>query len=183
MKFAFNISGAGEIEDMLAQLPATSMNRVAVPAMRAGGKIIRDEARRLAPKGDRESLGGKNRPGQLRRAIKLVVRRTRQKNVRRVVVLVSSIEAGINPHWIEYGTAPIRKAKGGFLYFQIGGKLIRKKSVRGVSKRPFMRPAADNNASRVRDTIAAELGPAIRREAERLARRQAARVASQGSRP
>jgi hypothetical protein len=91
---------------------------------------------------------------------------------------VTNAQAGINPHWIEYGTAPVRRpARGEFLYFVIDGKLMRKRSVRGVTARPFMRPAADAGFRSALRVIIDSFGPALEREAVRLAGR-----ASRGTR-
>lgn len=174
MRIDFKIEGLDELDNMLKELPAAMAGRIGQRALRRGARVILLEARRLAPKGNRASLGGKNKPGQLLRAIKILNRRTRDRSRRLVVVGVSSKDAGVNPHWLEYGTAPIRRAKGdGFLYFQIDGKLIRKRTVAGVTARPFMRPAADSAHAAAVAAIAESIGPETEREAARLARRGA----------
>lgn len=174
MQMTFSVDGLAELDNMLQELPAAVAGRIGSRALREGAKVILAEARRHVPIGNRVSLGGENQPGQLLRAIKIVSRRVKAKNRRVVMVTVSSRESGINPHWIEFGTAPIRRAKGdGFLYFTINGKLIRKKWVVGVTAKPFMRPAVDTAAQQAIAAIAQSIGPETEKEAARLAKKGA----------
>ena len=159
MRLSIDISGARELDNMLKQLPVNIAKRAAGNALRAGGRVIRDEARRQAP---RES-------GKLAKAIKVVTGRSTRADRRRVLVIVTNKDAGVNPHWIEYGTVAQRVAKsGGFLYFVVDGKLIRKRVVAGIKAKPFMRPAADSKVSQAVAVIGSSLGAAIEKEALKL---------------
>jgi HK97 gp10 family phage protein len=162
MKLSIDIGNARQFDEMLKQLPANIARRAAGNALRAGARVIRDEARRQVP---RES-------GKLAKAIKVITGRSTRLDRRRVLVIVTNKDAGINPHWIEYGTVAQRVAKsGGYLTFVIDGKFIRKKSVAGVRAKPFMRPAADAKVGQAVDVIGSVLGEAIEKEATKLGRR------------
>lgn len=187
MKLQLEIKGAKELDDMLRQLPATVSRRAAVDALRAGARVIRDEARRLAPVGPdgitrkldyADAQGGVTAAGSggLRRAIRVRTDTFRGGTLRRVVVVVSNKGAGINPHWIEYGTAATRVAKRkGYMTFVIDGRLIRKREVAGIRERPFMRPAAARKFEEAVKVIGERLGHAIEVEAVRLGKRFGAR--------
>ncbi len=176
MKFSWKLEGFDAVDDLFKELPELTRGNSAANALRGGARVIRDEARRRAPVGDRPSLGGKSQPGQLRRAIKVVTPKEQEAGERHVLVQVTNRDAGVNPHWIEYGTGPrIAKSPDGYLYFTIGSRLIRKKAVAGVSPQPFMRPAADVKAREAIEVIGRMLGPAIEKDAARIARRRGRR--------
>ena len=159
MKLTIDITGAKQLDEMLKQLPTAISRRAAGNALRAGGRVIRDEARRQVPR----------QSGKLAKAIKVITGRSTRRDTRRVLVIVSQRDAGINPSWIEYGTVAQRVAKsGGFLYFVIDGKLIRKRAVAGIQAKPFMRPAADSKVSEAVGVIGSSLGAAIEKEALKL---------------
>ena len=84
----FEIQGAKEFDDLLQQLPAAVQRRVAGNALRAGGRIARDAAKRLAPVGDpsesvadygvgsrARALTERGRGGRLRRSIRVITAR------------------------------------------------------------------------------------------------------------
>lgn len=174
MKFSHKITGLDEVENMLKELPAAAAGNVGRRALRRGCREILVEARRHVPVGDRVSLGGANQPGQLLRAIKITEPSENAKGERVMSVVVTNEDAGINPYWVEFGTAPIRKAKGdGYLYFTINGKLIRKKQVAGVKAKPFMRPAADIAGPKAIKAITESLPVELVKEAEKLAKKGA----------
>ena len=111
MKLSIDISGARELDEMLKQLPPNIARRAAGNALRAGARVIRDQAKVNAPVGPQATLDGANQPGQLRRSIKVITGKSSQANRRRVLVIVTNKDAGINPHWIEYGTVANRIRK------------------------------------------------------------------------
>lgn len=178
MRIEMTVKGARELDNMLRQLPVSASRKSAGAALRAGAKVIRDEARRLAPVGPpgftrkADYAGTAAGSGGLRRAITVKTDRFEGGRRRRVVVVVSAKRAGINPHWIEYGTASQRLAKrGGYMTFVIDGRFVRKKAVAGVKARAFMRGAADTKWSEAVLTIGAVLGRAVELEAAQLGTR------------
>ena len=185
MQMKLEITGTKEFDDLLQQLPAAVQQRAAGTALRAGGRIARDAAKRYAPIGDpsesvadygvgsrARALSERGRGGRLRRSIRVITARNRKRNTTEVIVITSQREAGINPHWIEFGTGPrMAKNADGLLTFVVDGKLIRKRSVAGVAAQPFMRPAFDTNVGSITAAIEQALGAGIEREAKRLAGR------------
>lgn len=174
MKVDYKITGLAEVENMLKELPAAAAGNLGRRALRRGAKVILAEARRHVPVGDRVSLKGANQPGQLLRAIKITEPSENAKGVRVMSVEVSNADAGINPYWVEYGTGPrMAKSPDGFLYFTINGRLIRKKAVKGVPAKPFMRPAADIAGPKAIRAITESLPVELVKEAEKLAKKGA----------
>lgn len=183
MRIEMNVKGAKELDDMLRQLPASVSRKSAGTALREGAKVLRDEARRLAPVGPAgyerklnyaDAAGGKTNVGSgvLRRAISIKTDRFEGGRRRRVVVVVSAKRAGINPHWLEYGTVSQRVAKsGGYMTFVIDGRFVRKKAVAGVKGRAFMRGAADTKWREAVQVIGIALGRAVELEAYNLGTR------------
>jgi HK97 gp10 family phage protein len=181
MKLTFKITGARELNSMLQQLPPYVARQVAGNALRAGARVIQADAKRRAPVGPDYEFRFKDyaepavqtkgaTPGQLRNAIRVRTDPFKGGTIRKVVVVVSNKRAGINPHWIEYGTAATRTAKtpGGLMTFVIDGKLIRKRSVKGIKADPFMRPAADTQWQEAVNVIGREIGKGIESAAIRL---------------
>lgn len=166
MKFDFEIQGARELDDVLKQLPPAVSRRVAANALRAAGRVIRDEAQSIVRRIAYQT-------GDLMRSIRVMtVRAERGGEERAVRVAVAGKELPL-AHLVEFGTVPIRRSpKGGFMYFMINGRLIRKKEVRGVGKRPFLRPAADAKAREVITILGQMLGDGVVKEALKLKRRR-----------
>lgn len=164
MELKSQIIGADQIDAILRQLPATVARRVAGNALRSGARIIRDKAKQNVPV----------QTGDLKKAIRVLTGRGRNAENRIVHVGVFGKESPL-AHIVEFGTTPVRKAKkaGGYMYFVIDGKLMRKKEVRGVKARPFLRPAADAMAREVIDAIGAEIAASIEREGARARTRLA----------
>jgi HK97 gp10 family phage protein len=182
MQMNLDIKGAAELAAMLQQLGPRVTRLEVVNALREGARIIRDEAKRRAPVGpeqftrfrdyDEVTGGRRNVSGQLRSAIKVKTDAYKGGTKRRVVVVVSQKSAGINPHWVEFGTTSQRVAKrGGLMTFVIDGRLIRKKVVAGVRARPFMRPAADAKFAEAVRAIGERLGAGIEKQAQALGKR------------
>lgn len=103
----------------------------------AGARIIRDEAKALAPKGD---------TGRLKRSIKAKRGKRRGKLFS---VAFCAVDFKIAPHapFVEYGTGP-RKLKSG-------------KSVGQMPATPFFRPAIDTKKGEVAQVVNAGLARLI----------------------
>lgn len=179
MQMAMNIEGAEELNAILRQLPEHVARRASIGALRAGAKVIQEDAKRRAPVGPEAftktkdyatEARRKSKYGSLRDAIRIKADKYRGGTTRSVVVVVSNKGAGINPHWIEYGTTSTRMAKnGGLMTFVIDGRLIRKRVVAGVRAQPFMRPAADTRAREAIQIIGEYLGREVEKECKRIA--------------
>lgn len=141
----FNVRGLKELEQALDELPANMEKNIARGAVRAGGVVFRDEARRLVPV---ES-------GALRDSIRVVARRSRGG---RVLVNVVAGRSGKDQPWyarfVEFGTAPHRidpLGKGALL---IGSVFAEKAYHPGAAAKPFMRPAFDTKARQAVEAVA-----------------------------
>lgn len=130
----FKVKGLAELERALDALPARMEKNVARGALRAGGAVFREEARRLAPV----------KSGALQKSIRVVSARMRQGMLRLNIVAGRS---GKDQPWyaklVEFGTPPhkITAAFGSAL--AIAGKLVASVQHPGAAPKPFMRPAFD----------------------------------------
>jgi HK97 gp10 family phage protein len=129
------IKGLAELHKLLQELPAKVEANVMRGGLRAAGKVIEEEAKRLAPV-DR---------GDLRDSIRASVRIQRRKGL-----VEGTVKAGGKKAWyarlVEFGTAAhlIRPKNRKSLFF---AALAREEvSHPGAQKKPFMRPAFDSKA-------------------------------------
>lgn len=125
------VKALGQDFERLKRVATTSETR---RAFRAGSGVVRDEARRQAPRG--RTKDGADQPGQLRRAItSFLGRRTRNGedvvSFARVNVLKGRIRAP-HGHLVEFGTGERRPKTARFMTFRYGGKVIRARKVRGM---------------------------------------------------
>lgn len=128
----FEVTGLKELEQNLKRLPLRLQEKALVSAVRSSAGVIRDEARRLCPKGT----------GRLAKSI--VVKRVRKAGTSVNYQIGSKLFTGL---FVEFGTAP-HVIKGKKL-----GKVLRLGRWRnvyalevkhpGASAKPFLRPAFD----------------------------------------
>lgn len=182
MELKANIVGAKELDELLRQLPPRVARQAAGNALRAGARIIRDEVRK-DPKIRRQAIyavPGGAFPGRkstterpkLMDSVRVITGQGRNAE-NRIVHVGFFGKASPLAHIIEFGTIPVRTAKkaGGYLYFYINGKLLRKKQVRGVTGRAPLRRAAEARANDVVKKIGEVLAKSIERIGERARRR------------
>lgn len=147
------VKGLADLQAALDQLPAKLEANVMRGALRAGAKVIQDEARRLAPvappnEENRRLYGGYE--GLLRDSIRISVRLKRG-------TVVASVRAGAKlkgggdsyyARWVEYGTAAhaIHATGNRGALLIAGGKVITSVMHPGAKPRPFLRPAMDGKA-------------------------------------
>lgn len=145
------IKGGPELQAFLSQLPPKLVKNVARGAMRAGAKVIQDEARVLVPQ----------KSGQLRKAIKVSTNVDAGVVTSKVKLRGKHSFLGV---MVEYGTAAhfisVKKPK------KIGKPVKRSLVIDGhfvgptvwhpgTARRPFMRPALDTKASQAINAIGA----------------------------
>ena len=148
------IKGLKELGEALQTLPVKLERNVMRSAMRAGMKIIMDEARANVPA----------RTGALRDSFKISTRVTRGTVTAKVSVGDRKAFYG---RFVEFGTAAhvIRAKNRGQLLFFAGG-FYRSVNHPGATPRPFMRPAFDSKhpqalqafANKVRDVLRTKHG-------------------------
>lgn len=141
-----NLKGGKELQEFLNQLPVKLENNVMKSALRAGARVIADEAKVLVPVGD---------SGKLRESIRVSVRSRKGR-------VSASAKAGNKEafyyNWIEYGTAAheIRPKNGKSLFFSgLFSELI---DHPGARAKAFMRPAFDNKASEAIQAVGRMIG-------------------------
>lgn len=157
MNDSFEAQGMKALEAALDQLPVNIERNIARGAVRAGGAVFRDEARRLAPV----------LSGALQKSIRVVARRG---SPGRVLVNVVAGRNGKGQPWyarfVEFGTAPhVEKPVLGKALL-IGNKTFAQEVQHpGAAPKPFMRPAFDTKA---REAVQA-VGDYIRMRLDKLA--------------
>lgn len=124
-------------------------------AVNAGASIVKHAALRLVPVGrpsNRKPRKHKSGPGQLRRAIRIILSRVRKPNRAAAAVGVRSTDAFYAP-FVHQGHRIVRKRKG-----------QRARPVGFVRGRPFLVQALDSNEDRVSQAF----GNVIMAELEKL---------------
>jgi HK97 gp10 family phage protein len=153
---AVGVSGLAELDALLKKLPAVVEFNVMRGALRAGQKVIMDEAKALVPVDQ----------GDLRDSIRISYRARSKKFGWTRMHLIAGNKKAYNAHWIEYGTASFYTGRGrtvGKPYIikakdsqgkelknkqkraalRIGSKLVGQVIHPGIKPQPFMRPAFD----------------------------------------
>jgi HK97 gp10 family phage protein len=151
-----NIAGLAELDALLKQLPAKIESNIMRGALRAGQKVILDEAKARVPVDQ----------GHLKNSIRIAYRAKSSKFGWVRMHLVAGSKKAYNAHWVEYGTAShytgtgktvgkpyIIKAKDGQgkelknklkrHALRIGAKMVGQVTHPGIKPQPFMRPAFD----------------------------------------
>lgn len=130
-----HIIGAKELSEALAMLPANIERNIMRGALRAGAKVIFDDAKQNAPVQD----------GDLKQSLRVSTNRKKGE-------VSASVKAGNKKAWyyhfVEFGTQPhmIKATNAKYLRFMAkDGTAVRTKEVHhtGALEKPFMRPAFD----------------------------------------
>jgi HK97 gp10 family phage protein len=146
MSDMLHLKGFEELERGLNALPAAIASKIARQSMLKGARVIQREAKLRAPvriEGGvrRFKKGGKGRlPGYLRASI---VARLKRVPGAGITYAIGWTKLAFYGAFIEFGT-------------------------RRQAARPFLRPAADSKFAEAVQTIGADLGPKIEREARKL---------------
>lgn len=145
------VKGLADLQRALDQLPAKIEANIMRGALRAGAKVILEDAKRrvpvAAPNEENARLYG-GREGVLRDSLRVT---TGSRNGK----LTASIKAGgkakgggdaYYAQWVEYGTKPhlIKAGPGKFL--PLGNGFLKQVQHPGARKNPFMRLALDQSA-------------------------------------
>jgi HK97 gp10 family phage protein len=142
----FSIAGIPEVQKAFRELPNTLAKKVIRQALRAGMKVIKNEAVKLAPKKSRKSKKTKNlkRTGALRKAIK-VRAVVRKRNVIGIDLKVGDgdfLGKTFYAAFVEFGTSR-------------------------MPAHPFMRPAFESKKSEASAIIKQLILEGIEREAKK----------------
>ena len=154
MEQDLNISGLKELNAFLAQLPVKLRRNVVRGALRAGIKLIYQDARTNCPVGQPSATGRRRYKlyeGALRDSIRISVK-AKGSYVRASVLVGGKVKkTGVDvfyAHLIEFtgaGAHEIVARKYGSLF--IGGLFRKAAHHPGISPHPFLRPAFDKNQS------------------------------------
>ena len=152
MASTVNVTGLAELKQFLDTLAPRIQMNIARSALRAGAKVIADEARLICPDGPASDEGVKlygGHPGALRDSIRTG---SRSKNG----VAIGYVKAGgkskgvdvFYAHMVEFGTAAhgIGLKYGGLKKIAFGGKVFNSVWHPGMTPKPFLRPAFDAKA-------------------------------------
>lgn len=156
MKLVVSFQGGAEIDAMLRDWPAKVSRRLATPAVRAGARVIADEAKRQAPV----------ETGALRKAIKVRMVKSRRRTERRLKVSIAGPEGALW-HLIEFGTEPhvIKAVRKKLL--SSGSKIYGVKVDHpGIRPQPFLRQAADSKMTEALEAMLARLRERVLGEAK-----------------
>lgn len=167
------VKGLAELHRALQGLPAKIEANVMRGALRAGGNVIKAEAKSLAPVGDPYVTRNKSgdatlhRGGSLRDSIRVSARMSRKLGQ-----VSATVKAGGKIAWyahlVEFGTAAhvIKPKNRKSLFFAgLNRELINHP---GAKKNPFMRLAFDRKARSAIDAIAAYIKNRLPKELGKL---------------
>jgi len=144
---SLKITGIDELQKALRALPEKIAARAVVNALRAGARVVRDEAKRLVPEG---------KTGELKRGIKVrTVRKANRRAEGAIITVTVEGPAAWRAHLTEFGSAGGVVKSGAF-----AGAVIPPRPAQ-----PFLRPAARNKAGAATAKIKAALAKSIEKEA------------------
>lgn len=143
------IEGLADLQALLDALPAKIEGRIVRGALRAGAKVVADEAKRRCPVGTDVPKG--ETPGSLRDSIHVSMR---SKQGRITATIKAGGEKAYYAHMVEYGTARhwIKPRNRKSLF--IAGLFKEAIEHPGAKKHPFMRPAIDSKAVEALQAVA-----------------------------
>ncbi len=164
-----HIKGLDELKKKLAELPLKIEQNIVRGALRAGAKVIAEEAKRLCPVGTEDG-------GALRDSIRVSAQRTEKGKVKVAVKAGGGKGAGKGKakdqvyyaHMVEFGTAAhFIKPKTSKSLFLAG---LFKEGVNhpGAKAKPFMRPAMDGRAQDALQAVANYIAQRLPKEIEKL---------------
>jgi HK97 gp10 family phage protein len=143
------VKGLADLQRALDQLPEKIEKNIMRGALRAGAKLLLEDARALCPMGPPSGENARiygGREGLLRDSIRVKTRSKRGRVTAAVVAGGKDKKGGgaYYAHFVEYGTTPhVIKARAGKL-LAIG---VSKVNHPGARAKPFMRPALDKNVA------------------------------------
>ena len=142
------VKGLAALQAALDQLPAKIEANIMRGALRAGAKVMLDEAKRLAPvsepSAENQRLYG-GRVGLLRDSIRIKTKLKRGQVTASVVAGGKTKDGGqpFYARFVEYGTAAHVIMAGPGKYLPLGNGYLKSVQHPGARPQPFMRPALD----------------------------------------
>lgn len=154
-----NISGLRELQDALKELPERVARNALSQAVNAGARVIREEARRMAPVYTGPVSQGHPPPGTLKKAI-----------IQKGIAELSSL----------FAQTVFVAVRHGKKYRKVGKKEINRDAyywrfvefgTANMSAHPFMRPAFEAKKQEAVDAIKDRLALRIEEEAQKLGKK------------
>jgi HK97 gp10 family phage protein len=139
------IKGGKEVGEFLKTLPAKIRRNVIRSALRAGAKVIADEAKANAPVQD----------GDLRRSIRVS---TRVKGDKASASAKVGNKKVWYSHFVEFGTAAHRIAAKNGKVLSFNGVFRKEVMHPGTRAKPFMRPALDAKSTEAINAVGRHIG-------------------------
>jgi HK97 gp10 family phage protein len=130
-----NIKGGAELQKLLDQLPVKIEKNIMRSALRAGARVIANEAKAIVPVDD----------GDLKRSIRTGSSAKRGKVI--AYVRAGGKKGSFYAHMVEFGTAAHLIVPKNRKSLSIGGQQVSAAHHPGAQAKPFMRPAFDNKAN------------------------------------
>jgi len=157
--FTADIKGLKELNKNLKRLDSRSTKNVLRAALRAGGRVVVKEARNKLP----------SEYDTLQRALTLKLQRQRSPvEMKLNVGLTMGSGArydGWYGHIVEFGAAPHDIPASGSKLMNIGdGQVATKVRHPGVKKRPFLRPAFEQNILKIQKVFISKLWTGIKKK-------------------
>jgi len=144
--FSSALAGLDRLKGALRESLARSMGV-------AGGNVLRDEAKLLAPVGTEE--GGSIHPGALRDAIYLAHKPVKSTEAQQVYSVTWNAKKAPHGHLLEFGhwqPYVVAKIKGGYGGGYYSTK-IKKEAPTWTPAHPFLRPALDSAGERAKASM------------------------------
>ena len=152
-----SLTGVKELDSILTSMPSTLTKKVLQRAAKIAAKPMVADMKSRAPK----------RTGKLRKSIGVKLLKSKQDNLRAVVLV--GVRRGRkfkshHAHLVEFGTkARVAKNPSGVLSFWSKGKLVKIAKTAGSPAKPFIRPSIDANIDQLRDSYTEHVAKVLHR--------------------
>lgn len=143
-----SIKGFENLAQALKSFPQTVARRILSRSVYAGAVVVRDDARARAPV----------KTGKLRKSIKIKSAKSRRGTIEKVFRVYVAAYYG---HMVERGTRAHRITRVNAKALKIGRDYIVEFEHRGATRKPFLRPALDENTRAIVDAMRDKLKAGI----------------------
>lgn len=135
------IKGLAELQEVLKSFPQRVAKNIMSRSVYAGAAVVRDDARKRAPTG---------KTGKLKKSIRIKKARARRGSTE---VIYRVYTAAYYGHMVERGTKAHHIERVNAKALKIGKDYIIEFDHPGAKKKPFLRPALDENTRAIIDAM------------------------------
>lgn len=146
-----NIKGGEELQALLNSLAPKLEQNIMRGAMRAGAKVILEEAKRNVPV----------KSGELRNSLKIS---TKSKKGTVTASVKSGNKKVYYSRFVEFGVAAHSISATGKGFLNFGGIFAKSVDHPGATAKPFMRPAIDSKSTEAIDAVKEYIGKRLTKE-------------------